>query len=165
MTYLLSHNSVRRDVLHLFHAPAVALPELVQILEVLVAQIVLDLRVQVEVRERVRERGVVRHALRARGRGPAGRRRRGRRRDGDEAIDGGRDARARVRGRLGLEVHRRRALLSAARSAELVCRSLTNGHGVGFRWRRGSDIKLERLEIALCANRAAHDTVCTKFGY
>ena len=149
-------------MLDLFHAPAVALPELVQILEVLVAQIILDLRVQVEVRERVRERGVVRHALRARGRGTAGWRRRGRRRDGDEAIDG---SCARVCRGLGLEVHRWRALLSAPRGAGLARWCLTNGHGVGLWWRRGRDIKLECLEIALRAKRAAHGTVCTRAGY
>ena len=149
-------------MLDLFHAPAIALPELMQILEVLVAQIVLDLRVQIEVRERVRERSVVRHALRARGRGSAGWRRRGRRRDGDEAVDG---PRARVRRRLGLEVHRRRALLSAPRGAGFACWCLANGHGVGLWWRRGRDIKLERLEIALRAKRAAHGTVCTEVGY
>ena len=149
-------------MLDLFHAPAIALPELMQILEVLVAQIILDLRVQIEVRERVRECGVVRHALRARGRGPAGWRRRGRWRDGDEAIDGGSVPRARVRRWLGLEVHRRRALLSARRGAGLARWCLTNGHGVGLGWRRGRDVKLERLEIALRAKRAAHCTGCTK---
>ena len=79
------------------------------------AQVKLELRVEVEAGERVRERSVVRHALHARGHGPAGRRRRGRRRDGDEAVDGRRLARRRVpSGRLGLEVHRRRSFLAAS---------------------------------------------------
>jgi hypothetical protein len=115
--YLLGHDGVRRHMLYLLHTPTITLSKLLQILEVVVAQIILDIRVQVEVRQRVRERSMVRHALRARGRS-ASRRGRGARRDGDEAVDGrvaSTRARAQARavcGRLGLQVHRRRALFS-----------------------------------------------------
>ena len=124
--YLLGHDSVRGDMLHFFHAAAIALPEFVEVLEVLVAQVILDLRVQVEVGERVRERGVIRHAFRARRHGPASRSGSWARRDGDEAVDG-RRARAVTccgdigGGRLGLEIHRRRAPLGAPRD-RLGCR-------------------------------------------
>ena len=165
-THLFGHDGVRRNVLHLFHAPAVALPKLVQVLEVLIAQIILDLRVQVEASKGVRQRGVIRHALRARRRGSAGRRRRGRGRDGDEAIDGGRWVAARrggFRGQLGLEDHRRRTLFSAPR-ARLVCRCLANRYRVRLRWRLGTgDIELERLEVALRAKTAHGGSMHKKF--
>ena len=65
--HLLRHDSVRRDMFHLLHTPAIPLPELIQVFQVLVTQIILDLRVQVEVRKCIRQRRMVRHALHVRG--------------------------------------------------------------------------------------------------
>ena len=47
----LSHDSVCREMLHLLYAPAIALPELIELIEVLVAQVILDLRGNVEASE------------------------------------------------------------------------------------------------------------------
>lgn len=127
-----------------------------QVLEVLIAQIILDLRVQVKASKGVRQRRVVRHAFRARRWGSAGRRGRGRGRDCDEAIDGGRRVgrRGSICRHFGLKNHRWRALFGARRS-QLVCWCLTDRYRVWLCWRlwRG-DIKLERLEVALRAKTA-----------
>lgn len=140
-TYLLGHDGVRWDMLHFLHTPTIALSKLLQILEVLVTQIILDIRVQVEVRQRIRERSMIRHALRARRRSGS-RRGRGARRDGDEAVDGrvaGTRARARAQaravcGRLGLQVHRRRALFSGPTrgGGRLGHRRWATGYRVGL---------------------------------
>ena len=162
-----------RDVLHLLHAPPIPLSKLVQVLKILVAQVILDLRVQVKVRERVRQRRMISHPLRARGRGPARGSRRRRRRNSDEAVhsrarvttagattttttDASASASSRraLRGRLGLEIHRRRTLLCAPRDARLGRRCQAGRHRVRFWGRRGGgvgDVELERLEIALRA--------------
>ena len=164
-----------RDVLHLLHASPIPLSKLVQVLKILVAQVILDLRVQVKVRERVRQRRMISHPLRARGRGPARRSRRRRRRNSDEAVhsrarvttagattttttttDASASASSRraLRGRLGLEIHRRRTLLCAPRDARLGRRCQAGRHRVRFWGRRGGgvgDVELERLEIALRA--------------
>lgn len=53
-THFLSHERARGDVLNLLDAPAVALPQLVQVLQVLVSQIEFDLLIHVEIGEGVR---------------------------------------------------------------------------------------------------------------
>ena len=72
---------MRRDMLHLLHTPTIPLPKLIQVLQVLVTQVILDLCVQVEVRECIRQCRMVRHALHVRGCVRARRRRRGARSD------------------------------------------------------------------------------------
>ena len=79
--HLLRHDSMRRDMLHLLHTPTIPLPKLIQVLQVLVTQVILDLCVQVEVRECIRQCRMVRHALHVRGCVRARRRRRGARCD------------------------------------------------------------------------------------
>lgn len=153
LRYLLSHNCVRRDVLYLLHTPAIALPKLVQVLEVLVAQVVLDLRVHVEAGERVRERRVVCHALLVHRRVRAGGRRRWGLCDGKQPVDRG-IPRGHVGGPLGLEVHGRRPLFAPGRLSRRrqTCGDRFHLGGLGL-W--GGYFELERLEIALGTD-AAH---------
>lgn len=124
-THLLRHDRVRRDVLDLLDTSAIALTELVKVLEVFVPQVVvLVLGVEIEVCKRVRQRAVVRHTVGRR----IARRWRGAR--------GGADALKRLvllgRGAVGSDLgggqlHRGRPLLSACSST---------GHGREPRRRR-----------------------------
>src|SRR5882762_4613687 len=62
-THLLRHDGAGGYVLDLFNAAAVSLPELLEVLEVLVAQIILRLCIHVETRKLVGERRMVGHAM------------------------------------------------------------------------------------------------------
>ena len=136
-------------MLDLLDTAAVALAELMEVLQVLIAEVVvLVLRVELQIGEGGREGGVVAGTM---GRG----RTCGWRRTGSiygQKVVVGVDARRRCGGDLGgLELHGRRPLFATA-----------GGHGchadgLGLRrWGRLGDVELEGLEVAFLANGSRH---------
>jgi hypothetical protein len=171
IAHLLGHYRPRRHMLDQLDATSVTRPQLAQLLQILVLQLKFDLRIQVHVRKRSRERRMVRAPSMSPRRSSVWRRV-GRRSHCEKlavavGLSGGR------RRDLGsLEGHRRRSLLaSSGRRRGLPCRLglWNNGHGRRgyrerlyrrrYRRRHGRAAKLQRLEVAFLPDWRGHGGV------